>query len=98
MADGSANSQAEADPPGIAGYHLLPVAGECDTPVPVEVVLDPIPVQVPPLAVPVEVREVPVAVRAHHVICKRPSAPPSLEYSRDCIVSGIYNSLAPRTK
>lgn len=66
-----------------------------------------------PLAALVEVGEVPVAVRVHYECAKsRPRhypltastslrvilSKPKDEYSRDCIVCGIYNSLAPRTK
>lgn len=65
------------------------VARTKQTIVTVEIVLKPVEVQIPLLAVPVEVNHIAVAVAIAPVVCKTPSIPLPLEYSRSCILFGV---------
>jgi hypothetical protein len=63
----------------------------------IEVIVEPIVVPLPTTLVPDEVANIQVAVRVA-IMCRMPSVPLSLEYSQDCIVFDIVNTLAYYTK
>src|SRR3989344_755879 len=66
--------------------------------VPLLVRIQPDVVEVALVAVQVEVQRVAVAVLVHEEMYAKPSMPLSIEYSLDCIVCGIENPPASRTK
>lgn len=80
----------------------LNVIADCQEPaVLVPVVLEPIEVQVPLVSITPQLRDVAIAVPVppdRAVMYDVSSSPLSFEYSWDCIVSGIQNSLIHRTE
>ena len=77
------NNDSKSTRRAIVRHYLLQIAGNGETIVGVEVVVEPVPIQIPALTVLIQVRDVPVAVVVHRETCGKPSVPPSLEYSQD---------------